>query len=78
MLLDKLAFDPKWEPTDTVHGSQDQALEQGMPCGSGLQSLPSAEDKGANRLDAAQPAACQLLAFLQRLSSWCDMLSSVS
>lgn len=78
MLLDKLAFDPKWEPTETVPGSQDQASEQSMPCGCGLQPLLSTEDKGANRLSAAQPAACQLLAFLQRLSSWCNMLSSIS
>lgn len=58
MLLDKLAFDPKWEPTDTVHGSQDQALEQGMPCGSGLQSLPSAEDKGSQQARCC--SACSL------------------
>lgn len=50
MLPDKLAFNPKWEPPETVPSSQGQASEQSMPHRCGLQSLPSTEDKGADRL----------------------------
>lgn len=50
MLPDKLVFNPKWDGRETVPGSQVQASEQSMPHRCGLQTLPSTEDKGADRL----------------------------